>query len=189
MITFCLLRSIWSRVPAQGSWLRESCSPVKVSALSGFFCAQEEADEETNKPQTQQVIQPLGYLHFIIIIQDINYSWTESIYTYLHTSRVYNKNTVSCLICKSALATSDERTYIKVCWLMTFVWKRADLFGGLKKAEPSRRAPGPQTRSTIDCPRFSVMLTHLSQSLPEGVSAPRADEDRFKQWSALVKCK
>lgn len=64
----------------------EVCSPVKVSGLSGFLCAQEIADEK-NKPQKQHVTQhysvTFGYLH-LITIQDMNYSVRIHRFTYFN---------------------------------------------------------------------------------------------------------
>lgn len=60
----------------------ETCLPVKVSALSGFLCAQEIAEEESKRTtDTAKLLNTVkepqitsGYLNFIFIIPDINYS-------------------------------------------------------------------------------------------------------------------
>ncbi len=78
--------------------------PVKVSALSGFFCAQEIADEEKHSTQTQQVTQQSQRTADHLWVSSLHHNY--SVYQ-LFTTRIHiyilqraNKTAFSNLICK-----------------------------------------------------------------------------------------
>lgn len=94
---------IWS----SSGRISQGSLPVKVSALSGFFCAQEIADEEKHSPQTQQVTQHYSRTadHLWVYSLHHNYSGYQLFMTRTHIyilQRV-NKTTFSNLICKEHL--------------------------------------------------------------------------------------